>query len=67
MRKGKPQSNSIGRHLIKFDSIALRKEFVKVRVGVVLGISAELVMLHETDECRVELEIVILDRRANNR
>lgn len=35
---------------------------MKVRVGVVRGISVELVTLHETDELWLEFEIISLNR-----
>ena len=52
---------------VEFDGVTLRKEFAKVHVGVIRGVTAEMVPLHEGDERGTEFEVVGFDRRVHNR
>ena len=56
--------NRVDGHPIEFDGVTLREEFVKVHVGIVQGMAAELVPLHEGG---TEFKVVGFDYWVHNR
>ena len=65
--KGEPQSNRLRGHHVDLDGVILRKEFAKMCIGVVRGVSTNLVPLHEGYECGIKFEVVSFDRWFHNR
>ena len=51
---------------IELDGIALCKAFAKMHIGVLKGMSVELLAPYEGDERWADLEVVSLNHRANN-
>ena len=61
------QSYGIGGYPVELEGITLHKEFVKLHVGVVWRMFAELVFLHKVNEGKAKLKVVGLCRGANNK